>query len=105
MPAPAAMLAYSRAGINTGGHAYDWSRGKEFGAAQAMRAYDRAGIVLEGEPPDERHLRGSLQGRDVQAPEHVPQLPPFLGHFQIIEEIRHGARGADKSVRRRDFTL
>ena len=47
-----AMLAYSRAGINTGGHAYDWSRGKEFGAAQAMRAYDRAGIVLEGEPPD-----------------------------------------------------
>lgn len=44
------MLAYAHEGINTGGQAYNWARGKTFGAAQAMRAYDRSGIVLEGEP-------------------------------------------------------
>lgn len=33
------MIAYSIRGQYTGGHAYDWSQGKEFGAAKAMGAY------------------------------------------------------------------
>lgn len=44
------MLAYAHEGINTGGQAYNWARGKMFCASQATRAYDRGGIVLEGEP-------------------------------------------------------
>ena len=39
-----AQLVSSRQGINTGGQAYNWSRGKEFSAVQAMRAYDRNAI-------------------------------------------------------------
>ena len=38
------MLACSAQGINTGGQAYNWSRGKEFSAAQAMRVYERGYI-------------------------------------------------------------
>ncbi len=38
------MLAYAHAGLNTGGKAYNWARGKEFGEAWAMRAYDRGNI-------------------------------------------------------------
>lgn len=38
------MLACSFQGRNTGGHAYDWSRGKEFGAVRAMQAYYRSSI-------------------------------------------------------------
>lgn len=40
------MLACSYQGRNTGGHAYDWSRGKEFSAAKAMQAYDRDSIAV-----------------------------------------------------------
>lgn len=53
------MLAYAHEGINTGGQAYNWARGKVFSAAQAMRAYDRSSIVLEGEP-EEVDFTGSL---------------------------------------------
>lgn len=42
-----AMLAYSYQGTNTGGQAYDWSRGKEFSAATAMRSYDRTAVSPE----------------------------------------------------------
>jgi len=42
------MLACSMQGINTGGHAYDWSRGKDFSVEGAMRAYDRPDVT-----PDE----------------------------------------------------
>ncbi|MGN0167177.1 MAG: SGNH/GDSL hydrolase family protein [Acetatifactor sp.] len=35
------MLACSAQRINTGGQAYNWSRGKEFSAEQAMRFYER----------------------------------------------------------------
>lgn len=41
------MLAYGMEGRNTGGNAYNWSRGKEFGPARAMQAYDRGGITPE----------------------------------------------------------
>ena len=34
------MIAYSLTDKNTGGHAYDWSEDKIFGAAKAMEAYD-----------------------------------------------------------------
>lgn len=44
------MLAYGHEGLNTGGQAYNWARGKEFGAAKAMQVYDRAGITLEEAP-------------------------------------------------------
>ena len=43
------MLAYGHAGINTGGNGYNWARGKEFGAARAMKAYDRSGIAADAE--------------------------------------------------------
>lgn len=39
------MLAYAFRDMNTGGHAYDWSRGKVFGPEQAMKAYDRSKII------------------------------------------------------------
>lgn len=42
-----AQIVSSRQGINTGGQAYSWSRGKEFSAAQAMRAYDRNAIQAD----------------------------------------------------------
>lgn len=35
------MLAYGRAGRDVGGHAYDWSEGKEFSAGLAMEAYEK----------------------------------------------------------------
>ena len=35
------MIAYSYAGINTGGQAYDWSDGKNFSAAKAMEDYHK----------------------------------------------------------------
>ena len=38
------MLACSFQGINTGGDAYNWSRGKSFGAQVAMQAYARDAI-------------------------------------------------------------
>ena len=41
------MLAYSHEGINIDGQAYNWSRGKEFSAAQAMSNYMRYGIGPE----------------------------------------------------------
>lgn len=34
-------LAYGQMGRNTGGHAYDWSQGKEFSARMAMLAYEK----------------------------------------------------------------
>lgn len=45
------MLACSFKEINTGGHAYDWSRGKNFSAAGAMRVYNRDAIGPEVEMP------------------------------------------------------
>lgn len=39
------MLAYGHEGVNTGGNAYNWARGKEFSAARAMSAYERQGIA------------------------------------------------------------
>lgn len=44
------MLAYSVMGINTGGHAYDWSRDKEFSAQKARQAYQRPAQALEPQP-------------------------------------------------------
>ena len=41
------MLAFSYLGRNTGGNAYNWSEGKEFGAVQAMRVYDRLSVTPE----------------------------------------------------------
>ena len=38
------MLACSRQGVNTGGEAYDWSRGKNFSVEGAMRAYSRPAV-------------------------------------------------------------
>ncbi|MBQ7782132.1 MAG: hypothetical protein IJ405_08935 [Lachnospiraceae bacterium] len=40
------FLAYSFADINTDGHGYDWSDGKEFGAAKAMQDYNKPTEVL-----------------------------------------------------------
>lgn len=34
-------FAYGQMGRNTGGHAYDWSQGKEFSARMAMLAYEK----------------------------------------------------------------
>ena len=45
------MLACSVKEINTGGHAYDWSRGKNFSAAGAMRVYNRDAIGPEVQIP------------------------------------------------------
>lgn len=42
------MLAYSHEGINTGGDAYNWARDKNFSAQQAMRAYDRLSVEVDG---------------------------------------------------------
>lgn len=39
-------LAYSFADMYTDGHAYDWSEGKEFGAAAAMRDYEKPAEAL-----------------------------------------------------------
>ena len=39
------MLAYGHEGMNTGGNAYNWARGKEFSAARALSAYERQGIT------------------------------------------------------------
>lgn len=36
------MVAYSFAGKNTDGHAYDWSEDKDFSATGAMRAYEKS---------------------------------------------------------------
>lgn len=47
------MLAYSVTGINTGGHAYDWSDGKDFSVKKAMEAYDKPDYVAESQPPEE----------------------------------------------------
>lgn len=44
------MLAYSKMGINTGGHAYDWSAGKVFSAEKAMQAYEKPDHALEMQP-------------------------------------------------------
>lgn len=44
------MLACSYTGMNTGGQAYNWARGKEFSAARAMRAYDRDSVDLSEIP-------------------------------------------------------
>ena len=41
------MVAAAMTGKNTGGHAYDWSDGKEFGAAKAMQAYQKPAQGLE----------------------------------------------------------
>jgi len=38
------MLACSMQGLNTGGHAYDWSRGKDFSVEGAKRAYNRDAV-------------------------------------------------------------
>ena len=43
------MLAGSMQGLNTGGHAYDWSRGKNFSVEGAMRVYNREDIGPEVE--------------------------------------------------------
>lgn len=39
------MLACSMQGLNTGGHAYDWSRGKDFSVEGAKRAYNRTAVA------------------------------------------------------------
>lgn len=44
-----AMLAFSYQGTNIGGQAYNWSKGKEFSAVMAMRAYDRNAVSPEGQ--------------------------------------------------------
>lgn len=44
------MFAYSMLDINTGGHAYDWSAGKTFGAEKAMQAYAKPKEVQENVP-------------------------------------------------------
>lgn len=46
------MLAYSFMDVNTGGHAYDWSADKTFGAAQAMRVYDKSEMGAVAEQQD-----------------------------------------------------
>lgn len=43
---PTAM-AYGSMGRDVGGHAYDWSEGKEFSARKAMEAYEKSTQVLE----------------------------------------------------------
>lgn len=43
---PTAM-AYGSMGRDVGGHAYDWSEGKEFSARRAMEAYEKSTEVLE----------------------------------------------------------
>lgn len=40
------MLASSQMGMNTGGHAYDWSEDKEFSAERAMEAYEKPEEIL-----------------------------------------------------------
>ncbi len=79
------MLAFSHADINTGGHAYDWSRGKEFSAAQAMRAYDRAGIVLEGEPQerDFSDKKGQIGDNIALLTEQIAAHPEIQYRFLI----------------------
>ncbi|MCM1027383.1 MAG: hypothetical protein NC432_13195 [Roseburia sp.] len=42
------MFAYHLQGKNTGGHAYDWSKDKEFGASRAMQAYQKPDHALAG---------------------------------------------------------
>lgn len=41
------MLVSERMERNVGGHAYDWSAGKEFSAQKAMTAYDKPAQILE----------------------------------------------------------
>ncbi|MBQ8822602.1 MAG: hypothetical protein IJZ82_08170 [Lachnospiraceae bacterium] len=55
------MLAYSFMDINTGGHAYDWSADKTFGAAKAMTAYAKpedSGTVESRDFSSEKALIG-----------------------------------------------
>lgn len=41
------QLDYARRDINTGGNAYNWAEGKEFGAARAKQAYPRPKTIRE----------------------------------------------------------
>ncbi|RKJ19936.1 SGNH/GDSL hydrolase family protein [bacterium D16-50] len=55
------MLAYGHEGMNTGGNAYNWARGKEFSAARALSAYERQGItkdtvIMQKDPAENREL-------------------------------------------------
>lgn len=45
------MLACSVQGINTGGKAYDWSRGKNFSIEGSMRAYSRPAVAPDAVVP------------------------------------------------------
>lgn len=49
-------VAYSVLGIDTGGHAYDWSDGKNFSADQAMYAYDKPKENLPTQPVSEETI-------------------------------------------------
>ena len=71
------MLAAEMAHKNTGGHAYDWSEGKEFSAAKAMRAYQK---------PD-----GALEARDysAQKPLIAANLEMLLTEVQSHPEITY----------------
>lgn len=75
------MLACSAQGINTGGKAYDWSRGKNFSAEGAMRAYDRPAIA-----PDEAIEQKAVSelGGLVEA-----NLTLILGEVKAHPEIEY----------------
>ncbi len=53
------MFGYALQGINTGGHAYDWSRDKNFSADNAMRAYEKPKEILP--PQDFSEIKGLVE--------------------------------------------
>lgn len=78
------MFAYHAQGRNTGGHAYDWSDGKEFSAVKAMQAYEKpAEAMPETQPVGwEQDLSANLQmisDEITQHPEveYVFFFPPY----------------------------
>lgn len=82
------MLAYGYEGMNTGGNAYNWARGKEFSAARAMSAYERQGIgrdavVEQRDPAENRELileNVSLLDKQISAHPEISYrviFPPY----------------------------
>ena len=101
------MFAYHSQGRNTGGHAYDWSEDKEFGASKAMQAYDKPkGVQPQADYSEWRnHLTANMRMIDEEITghpetEYVMFFPPYSmmwwdsgyvnglgeGYFAILEQ-------------------
>lgn len=75
------MVVNALRGINTGGHAYDWSADKNFSAEGAMRFYSRPEEIIE--PWEDQEMEGQVKTNLALLDRQIEEHPEIQYRFLI----------------------